>query len=58
MSKAFEMIAAGLEDAIAYMGGETSRGVTHPGVDAKAHRQPDAGAHIPAKRPRRARNVQ
>jgi len=36
--RAFDKIAAGLEDAIAYAGGDASRGRAHPPIDVKAIR--------------------
>lgn len=40
MGKAFEMIKAGLEDAIAYQNGDLSRGrITNPQVDVRAIRK-------------------
>jgi putative transcriptional regulator len=38
MSKAFDKIAAGLTDAIAYAGGDTSKGRVAAGPDVKAIR--------------------
>lgn len=39
MTRAFEKIAAGLDDAIAYAGGDTSRGRVAAPLDVKAIRQ-------------------